>query len=408
MPNTSPILQSIKEKYPLMINQVERWSQINSWSENMPGLEEILNELKKEFSVLNGEMKILPLPNRKVINAKGHVIALPLGKVLSIKKRPEAPIQLFFGGHMDTVYSPHVHQNIERDHEILKGPGVTDMKGGIVILLHTLQTFEDTSFASKIGWEILINSDEEIGSPGSHTLFEEAAKRNDYGLIFEPAFSDGSFVNQRKGSANFTVVTKGKAAHAGRDFESGQSAIFAIVHFIHKLEDLNHSLPNLTVNVGHIEGGGPINIVPDLAICRINMRASSLEELNQAKEKINSYIADCQTREGISIQLFEDTLRPPKLFDEKTKDFFKLYESCANDLDIPFHLKESGGVCDGNILSNAGLPTIDSMGAVGGKIHTEEEYLILPSLVERCQLALLLLLKLSTNEFKLPKRNKHK
>ncbi|MBA3722607.1 MAG: hydrolase [Parachlamydiaceae bacterium] len=401
-----PYLEWISNQQEIMTESVKRWAAINSWSDNINGLQQMASTLSKEFECLESEIKLHPLPLQKIINAQGQFVTRPLGKAISIKKRPNAKIQILLAGHMDTVYPPtDPFQNVIQKGENLHGPGVADMKGGLVILLTTLQALERSPFASSIGWEVIINPDEEIGSPGSYSLYQEAAKRNDVGLIFEPSFSDGAFVSARKGSANYSIVVKGKSAHAGRDFHQGRSAIYAISHFIHMLEKLPKDLPTTTINVGYIQGGSVPNIVPDLSVCRLNVRSNTANEMIKTRQYIDELILDCERREGIQFTLIEDSNRLPKPFDAKTEFLFNAYQKCVEDTDNRFELRESGGVCDGNILSAEGLPTIDSVGAIGGNIHTENEYLFLPSLSERARIAALFLFKCSTGEIAIAERS---
>lgn len=394
-----PILKWIDSQYDTMIATVEKWAHINSWSDHIAGLDEMCTTLLKEFAILHGEHTAIPIPPRKIVTSQGTLTEKHTSKVISVKKRPHAPFQILLSGHYDTVYPPtHPFQKVEHlDHDILRGPGVTDMKGGLVMMLKTLEAIERSPHANKIGWEVLISPDEEVGSPGSRPLLVEAAKRHHLGLVFEPSFSDGSFVSKRKGSANYTIIAKGRAAHAGREYGAGRSAIYAMTDVIQALEQLNHN--NSTLNVGLIEGGGPANIVPELAICRLNIRANTAEEMDGMIQSIREIIESIQQKREVHLSLIEENYRQPKPFDEKTEKLFKAYQKCAEELHIPFQLKESGGVTDGNTLAAAGLPTLDSIGAVGGNIHTDQEYLFLPSLKERTKLNTLFLLKLVNKEF---------
>lgn len=385
-----PYLAWIETQYNPMISLIEKWASINSWSNHLPGLNAMCATLEKDFSVLGGEMQTIELPPRQTLDSQGNQIILPLGKAISIKKRPQAPTRILLAGHMDTVYPPtHPFQKVEKENDFLKGPGTADMKGGLAVLLKALEAFEQSRFTNTLGWEIIINPDEEIGSPGSYGLFVEAAKRNHAGLIFEPSMPDGAFVSGRKGSANYIVVAKGRPAHAGRDFHEGRSAIYAMAHFIHELEKLNSE--DITINVGYIEGGGQVNIVPELCISRFNMRSRTEKAMNETRKKIMELIFLCKKRDGIELEYVQDSFRLPKPFDAKTQSLFQTFRKCAEELHIPFELRESGGVCDGNILSAEGLPTIDSIGPIGVNIHTDKEYLVLSSLVERAKLAALFL-----------------
>lgn len=393
-------LKWIDEQQSIMSSLLENWANINSWSENLEGLSSLMLLIEKEFSSLNALSNKISLAPRKIIDSHGNRIEKPLGQALHLKKHSELSLQIFLGGHMDTVFPPtSPFQTCKRiDKDTLLGPGTADMKGGLIILLKTLQALERSPWAGKIGWEVLINPDEEIGSPGSNAILSACAKRNHFGLLFEPSFADGSLVSSRKGSANFTVVAKGKAAHAGRDFQRGRNAITALSRFIVKAEKLTQMDKGITLNVGHIEGGGPVNIVPELAICRINVRIEQNEDLNAIKAQFNRWIHEDHNEEGISLNIFEDTNNPPKPFDGKIQALYAALKECADQLNIPLHSKPSGGACDGCRLYAEGLPNIDTLGAVGGNIHTTEEYIHLPSLAERAKLTALFLIRLAAGD----------
>lgn len=380
-----------------MLNTLKKWGEINSGSENVFGLERMFHELKESFAILKGSSQEHLLSPWKRVNAEGALVEQPLGKALSIFKRPEASLKIFLGGHMDTVYS--VNSPFQKvtiiDEARIQGPGVADMKGGLLVMLKALETLERSPYAHNIGWEILINPDEEIGTPGSESLFKRAAKRNQIGLLFEPTFPDGFLVSERKGSVNFTLVVHGKSAHAGRDFFDGKNAIYAISEAIYRMERLSNAQTGTTVNVGFIEGGGPVNIVPKLAIARINVRTTDVKASESTISALKEIVESIGKREGITVELHEHTPRPPKELDDKTQYILNQLKICGEELGIKIGWKPSGGVCDGNILASAGLPTVDTLGVVGGNLHTYEEYMMIDSLVERSKLAALLLIKLA-------------
>lgn len=398
MPTYTPYLDWIDTQYDVLLQRIKKWVACNSFSYNLEGLSQLLHLLQQDFACLQGTCEQLALPPFKKLTLQGTVESQHLGQALRIRKRPEAPLQVLLGGHYDTVYpSNSSFQNImEEQRGIWKGPGVTDMKGGLAILLTTLEALERSPFASQIGWEVLINPDEEIGSPGSTALYQAAAPHHHVGLIFEPAFPDGACVNQRKGSANYALVVKGRSAHVGRDFAQGRSAVFALARVIHALEKFNDD-PDLCLNVSEIASQGPLNIVPALATCRINIRSSHVHAMEKFFTQLQQLTQQCSS-EGISMEILQESFRPPKLFDSKTKSVFEAYAQCAHELHIPFQLRETGGVCDGNTLAYAGLPTLDTAGAIGGALHTHDEYLILSSLIERAKLAALFLFKFASQE----------
>ena len=242
-----------------------RLAEINSGSSNLAGLNKLAGLMQTEFADLNCEQTTQSVAPKQVINAKGEKVAVPLGPVLRFWKRPEAPLQILLVGHMDTVFAAdHKFQTVKQlSPEILNGPGVADMKGGLAVMLWALKAFEQLPQARNLGWEVILNSDEELGSTGSAPIIEARAKDHDLGFVFEPAMDDeGTLAGQRKGDGSFTLVMRGKAAHAGRHFEQGRNAICKLAEVLGKINALNGQRDGVTINVGHIEGGEAVNVVP--------------------------------------------------------------------------------------------------------------------------------------------------
>ncbi len=405
-----PYLDWLNHQKEHMKDLVTTWGNINSHTFNYQGLEKQLNLLKKSFQLLEAEVKEIDLPQQHIVDEHGSKSTRALGKALHFVKRKDAHQKVLFGGHMDTVYpiTSKFQAVTEKDGKLL-GPGVCDMKGGLVVLLYALQAFEKSPYAKEVGWEIIINPDEEVGSPGSHKLYEEAAKRCKLGLIFEPSHSDGSLVSSRAGSMKLSVVVKGKAAHAGRDFAKGRSALFAAASLITDLEKLNTLKPNgdegenfedqVIVNCGEIHSGHGYNIVPDLAVIRINVRAASLNKFQEVRKKIDELVKKHSERDGIWMEIHEDGKSPPKELDSKTKELIEHLSVCAKDLGYELRTKPSRGACDGNFLHAAGLSTIDALGPIGANIHTPDEFLVIDSLLERAKLVALYLMRLGAHEF---------
>lgn len=345
-----------------IISLIEAWSSINSYSHNPEGLRRMLHVTKEAFSHLE--------PDASEI--------LPFG--LSMKKRAEAPVRIFLGGHLDTVFPPdHPFQKTTRlSSEKLQGPGVVDMKGGLVILLHALLAFENTPESKKVGWEIFLNQDEEIGSPHSTPFLQECAKRSAFALLFEPTLSNGAFVNERTGSSNYHLISKGKAAHAGRAHIEGKNAIYPLARLVTELEKLNSD--QTLINVGRIKGGKALNIIPDFAEAGLNARSN---------HDLSSLLAEMAKKEGIAIS--RTSFRPPKPFDAKTQTLFELLRECGKKLQLEVKWEKSRGVCDGNTFGAAGVPTIDTLGAEGGGLHTDQEFIFIPSIEKKIALTTLLL-----------------
>lgn len=394
-----------KTMYQNMIETLVAWSAINTHSENLAGLNTMLAVLESAMTPLGGKSKRIALPNRQHIDSQGQHLQLQTCDALHIEKRPEAPLQIILGGHFDTVFEAQSAFQKPKfiENNRLCGPGVADMKGGLLILLNSLLLLERSPLAANVGWQILLTPDEEIGSPSSEKLYSQAATTAHYGLIFEPAFPDGKLVSQRKGSYNFAVFAHGRAAHAGRDFHSGRNAIVALAHFVTAAHALNQKYPDVTLNIGNIGGGEASNIVPKLAYCYINVRGESEESLFIAAKNLMTLAKEATANiagnpDGLEIQVHPMSHRLPKPFSASTQELFETVKRCGQQLGIEIDWKSSGGVCDGNILAQSGLPTVDTLGAVGGNLHTFEEYIELPSLAERTSLATLLLLTIASKQ----------
>ncbi|MGA2581727.1 MAG: hydrolase [Tepidisphaeraceae bacterium] len=386
-----PILNSIAAQQSTLLRRLTDWSKINSFTENPAGVAMQIDAISKVAANLGGEMKILNLPPWIGIDARGVEKENPVGPALSVIKRPDAPLHVFLCIHADTVYPKNFPAEVRG--EKLFGPGVADAKGGLVVMLAALEALEQSPFASRIGWEMLVNPDEEIGSPSSADLFTQAASRNDFGLLFEPALPDGALVDRRKGSGHFSLIVRGKSAHAGRDFASGRSALVAAADAVLKLHALNSA--RVTVNIGSIDGGGPANVVPDLAIVRINCRTTEIEDEMLLRNGFDRVVAELNQRDGITAELHGKFAAPPKILSPANQALLDSAVIAARDLGMNIATRPSGGTCDGNRLAKMGLPNIDSLGVVGGNLHSPDEYMEIPSLVHRAQIATLLLLRLA-------------
>jgi glutamate carboxypeptidase len=407
MSDFSPYLNWIDSQQQRMTSLVTRWANINSGTYHLAGLHHLSQGIQLAFAALNADStEHLQLPPHKRIDSRGKAVETPLGEGLRLRKRADAAQRVFLCIHMDTVYpedSPFGQTTLLEANK-LRGPGVADAKGGIAIMLIALECLERfmaerrTRMSALLGWEVLLNPDEEIGSPGSSRYLLEAAKRNNLGLLFEPALADGNLVSERKGSGNFTVVVRGRSAHAGRNPQDGRSAIVAAAQIILALHELPRQLPGLTINVGQVEGGGALNMVPDLAIARFNVRIPphgvSAATVHEHLERLITSV----DREGIVVELHGGITSPPKVIDPPTAVLMERLGECGKQLGMELNFRPTGGTCDGNRLAAAGLPCVDSLGPRGDQIHSPEEFIYLDSLAERAKLTALLLIKLAAGE----------
>ncbi|MDN5872382.1 MAG: hydrolase [Nitrococcus sp.] len=393
-----PYLDWIEAQHDAMVADLVRLVAINSGSHNIVGLERMASELTRLFGALGGQAQRLALESMVQIGDEGERRSCELGPLLRLRKHPSAPLQVLLVGHMDTVFgSEHSFQRAERISATrLEGPGVADLKGGLLVMLKALECLERSPWAGRLGWEVVLNPDEELGSPGSAAHLGAAAKRNHLGLVFEPAMADGAFAAARKGSGNFTALLQGRAAHAGREPHRGRNALRAAADFVIAIDELNGIRPGVTLNPGFAHAGGPVNIVPDRAVVRFNIRLSDPRDEAWIHSRLAAIREEINAREGITLSLHGYFARQPKILDTAHRRLFDLVRGCGQALGLTIVSRDTGGCCDGNNLSAAGLPNIDTMGVIGGGLHSADEYVELASLVERSRLSALLLLGLAS------------
>ncbi|WP_086929498.1 hydrolase [Agarilytica rhodophyticola] len=393
------LLSSIEPRHSSMVETTRRLADINSGSFNPAGINAVNQEFVSIFSPLSDTHKTLTLETIPLVQEDGQVKNFETSQMQLFSARPEAPLQILCTGHSDTVFpidSEFQKTWIEGNH--LRGPGVADMKGGLVILSEALRAIHHSPFKDQVGFTVAISPDEEIGSPSSAAELTKLAKKADYGLVYEPALSDGTLAGARKGSGNFTVVCHGKSVHAGRDFFSGRNALTAIARLAIMLEELSDEAQGISVNIGKFSGGGAVNVVPDLGICRFNVRVQDPQQQTYVEEKIHAYIEQVEQKSGCKFKLHGNFNRPPKPVNERQQSMFDLLKMCGQQLDIDIAFKATGGCCEGNNLAAAGLVNIDTLGVRGGAIHSEDEFACLDSFVERAQLSALLIAKLCSKQ----------
>ncbi len=378
-----------------MLDQVLAWTAINSGSRNLGGLERMADLLADAFAALPGVLRLEQPQPVEAVDAAGKSVRLKHGRHLHLTVRPTAPLQLLFTGHMDTVFgADHAFQDTRwQEDGVLNGPGVADMKGGLSVMLAALKAVERSPDADRLGYEIVINSDEEVGSLGSAALLAQAAQGKRAALTYEPAaLPDGTLAGARPGSCNFAIVVRGRSAHAGRNPEDGRNALLAAADLALRLARLRRD--GLSVNPSRIEGGSPSNVVPDLAVLRVNMRPRTSEIEAIAKREIDEAVAAVADEREVQIELSGGFGRPPKPLTPEAEALFGLVKQAGADLGQTIAWQPSGGVCDGNNIAACGVPVVDTMGVRGGKIHSMEEFLITESLGERAALSALTILRL--------------
>lgn len=331
----------------------------------------------------------------------GATQEIPPTAVLS-RTRPGMK-KVLIAGHLDTVHpadGPFRALTIAPDGKTATGPGCVDMKGGLVIAACALECLHEAGVPAS--WTLLLNADEETGSYHSEAALREQAARHDHGLALEPALPGGELAIERMGSGQFMIETHGRSAHVGRDFRTGVNAVTALARAIAAVGDMaDPTQPDsFIMSVGPLLGGTATNAVPDHAAAWGNARypdAITAERMGRALDALATPNTTCED-DRAAVIVRRSFNRPAKPLTPATESLALQARAAAEALGQQLPFARTGGVCDGNILQDAGLPTIDTLGVRGGGLHTTHEWIELPSLVERCQLLALLIARLSRSE----------
>lgn len=299
--------------------------------------------------------------------------------------------QILIIGHFDTVWEKG-RLKLKKEGNKLFGPGILDMKGGIIQSLWAIKAIQELQLPLNKKIVFLCNSDEEIGSIASKKYIEEEAKKSEAVLVAEPAVAgSGALKTSRKGAGIFNLKIWGRAAHAGNHHEDGVNAIEELAKQVIALQRLTDYQKGTTVNVGTITGGSGINVVPEYAEANIDLRVSTEEE---AKRVTDIILNLKPLSKGIKLEVTGGMNRPPMVKTEQTKELFECAQSIANELDIALTEEAVGGGSDGNFTAAIGTPTLDGLGACGKGIHAAHEHIQIDKLAERSSLLANLLLKI--------------
>lgn len=314
----------------------------------------------------------------------GHLYARPRRR---LRRRP---LQLLLG-HSDTVWPVGTLQEmpLEQGEGVLKGPGVYDMKGGLVQMIYALQALHILGLEPEVTPVVFINSDEEIGSPESTAYIRRLARAADRALVLEPSLGlDGKLKTARKGVGRFTVVVQGKAAHAGLAPESGASAILELSYVIQKLFALNDPDRGITVNVGVIDGGLRPNVVAPQSRATVDVRVLTPEDARWVEEQI---LQLTPVTPGVTLTIDGRIGRPPMERTARNRALWDTAHRLAQSLDLDLQEGVAGGGSDGNTTSLF-TATLDGLGAVGDGAHARHEFMYSDKMVERSALLALLVM----------------
>jgi len=356
-----------------MLNFIEKLVNIDSGSYNKKGVDQIGEILRNCYENLGFHVK--------VIHQKEY------GNHLVIEHKESIYPSIVILAHMDTVFPKGtvLERAFRIEGQRAYGPGVIDMKSSHAAVLFAIKALINERDEAYKHIKIILNSEEEIGSPTSKSLIEKEAKNTKYALVMEPARKDGSLVSARRGKGNYTLIVEGKAAHSGIEPEKGRSAIEELAHKIIQLHELSDHENGISVNVGLIEGGSSANTVSDHAEAQIDVRMKEIDQVELIEEKLEEI---CSTTEvaGTKIVLEGEMNRPPMEKNKKTRALLRIIQAVGDEIGIEIEDTATGGGSDASFTSSLGIATIDGLGPIGGNAHSDKEYLEIPSLVERTYL----------------------
>lgn len=373
--------------------------EINTGTENIKGIDRYRELMAAELISLGFSTKEYATEPMSVLSCNGgeiafanHLVATRSGSMLS---------RIMLNGHMDTVFpQKDEFQTLSIDADgTLRGPGVADMKGGMVVMLYALKALEANGSLKNANITILLNSDEEIGSLGSRPLIEELARNHNVGLIFESSINDLQ-TRARKGLGQARLRITGRESHAGNAHNEGVSANLELAHKIIEIEKLTDYERKVTVNVGVMRGGEKRNTVPGCADAYIDLRYPNVadgEFLQSSIKRIteNTSIGDVRYPGIPKTEVWTTLHRPPKKHNDKVDDMIAETMGLSLLLGEPIKgTRYSGGGTDGSITQAVGLPTLDSLGVDGTGVHSSRERTSIVSLMARTKLAAVMISRL--------------
>ncbi len=376
MPDTIALRHLIETRLPRFLAELETLVNIDCGSYTPDGVNRVADLVADALGQLDAQVeRVSHLP------ADGQ---LQLGDLVIGHIAGDGP-RLLLIGHMDTVFDPGTAaaRPYRSSNDRATGPGVTDMKAGLLSGLHAIAVLHASGERPSITF--IANPDEEIGSPFSTPIIRELAPQHDAVLVLECARANGDIVSARKGIADYHLQLVGRAAHAGVEPEKGRSAILEAAHQVLAVHRLNGRWPSVTINAGVIHGGTRPNVVPERCELQVDLRAATADAFDAASAEIEG-LAGSPTVDGVTVALRQIAGHPPMEKSEASARMVGLAVAIAADLGFDLQDAATGGASDANTTAALGIPTLDGLGPVGGDDHSVDEWLNLASVVPRTTL----------------------
>jgi len=380
-----------------MLLDLKKIVEINSGTLNVEGINRVKEILSRELSKLGFKSRSVPGGQVTNLTCKGGDIQFADHLVATLNTGNGR--KLLLNGHLDTVFpKDNAFQSLVVEGDTLKGPGVSDMKGGLIAMVYALKALHNMNLLENVQLTVLLNSDEEMGSLGSRSLIEGLAEQHDLGLVFEGS-KENDLIRHRKGLGQVRLKVTGRASHSGAAHEEGVSAIRELSHKIVEIEKLTDYDRQTTVNVGLVQGGEARNTIPPCAEAYIDLRYPNNDRGNHLVSEIKRIAAIKHTQNpllGLSpeTEIWVKLHRPAKNIHPETDAILAAVMGISAALGQPLGSRYSGGGTDGSIMQSVGLPTMDSLGPDGKGSHSPREESSISSLMVRTKMTAVLLSRL--------------
>ena len=390
------LCRTLQKRAGAMLADLERHVNIPTGKGYAPGLDEYRELLLERVRALDAKVTIREGQDRPdwLIGASDT----PPPPSAVCHRNGTGNARVLIACHLDTVFDPNGPFRrfaLSQDEKTALGPGVVDMKGGVLVAVSALEALAEAGVP--LAWTLVLTSDEEVGSYCSEHILRDEARKHDVGIATEPALPGGELAIERMGSGQFQIETFGRSAHVGRDFSSGVSAVTALARALVAVSEMADPSRGMIASVGPVEGGDAVNAVPEHAVAWGNVRFPNREIADELGERLMALATDEDAMPRVIVR--HSLNRPAKPLIPQTQRFAELARSVAESLGQSLPFAKTGGVCDGNILQDEGLPTIDTLGVRGGGLHTTKEWIEVASQVERAQLMAVLLARLAEQGF---------
>lgn len=371
----------INEHEQNMVSLLKRLVEINSYTGNKEGVNAVASVIQEECEAIGLHVR------RESSEQAGDNL------IIETKLHKEGKKGILMCGHMDTVFPPELGFNtFTQDDTNFYGPGVADMKCGLVEGIYVLKALDAIGLLQDMSIIFICNSDEETGSINSSELILKEARNSFVGFVLESTKAGGELVIGRKGRMTFELEVTGEAAHAGNVGAAKVSAILELARQIQALEDLNDLPEGISVNVGKIEGGVGANTVSEKARAIVEFRYTKKDSGDKVWEAIQQLAAKPFTK-GSSCTVRTITARPSMDTNDAILGLYDMIKEIGTEHGYDIQCAQCGGGSDANFISQTGIPVIDGIGPIGGKLHSVDEYLVSSTVPERAVLATLVIAK---------------